>query len=82
MIQSWRLRTTLIAMGILMAVFTARLFYLQLLQGDFYSTLADDNRFDRVSIAAPRGVVYDSNRLPPGAESTCLQCKRDTGAPA
>jgi penicillin-binding protein 2 len=61
MIQSWRLRITLIAMGILMAIFTARLFYLQLLQGDYYSTLADDNRFDRVSIAAPRGVVYDSN---------------------
>ena len=61
MIQAWRLRVTLIAMGILLAVFAARLFYLQLLQGDFYSTLADDNRFDRVSIAAPRGVVYDSN---------------------
>ena len=61
MIQSWRLRVTLIAMGVLLAVFTVRLFYLQLLQGDFYSTLADDNRFDRVSIPAPRGVVYDSN---------------------
>jgi penicillin-binding protein 2 len=61
MILSWRLRATLIAMGILLAVFTARLAYLQLLQGDFYSTLADDNRFDRVSVAAPRGVVYDSN---------------------
>jgi len=61
MIQSWRLRATLLAMGVLLAVFTVRLFYLQLLQGDFYSTLADDNRFDRVSIPAPRGVVYDSN---------------------
>ena len=61
MIQSWRLRVTLVAMGLLLAVFTLRLFYLQLLQGDFYSTLADDNRFDRVSIPAPRGVVFDSN---------------------
>ena len=61
MIQSWRLRATMVAMGVLLTVFTVRLFYLQLLQGDFYSTLADDNRFDRVSVPAPRGVVYDSN---------------------
>ncbi|GMR10608.1 MAG: penicillin-binding protein 2 [Anaerolineae bacterium] len=61
MIQSWRLRVTLAAMGVLMAVFIGRLFFLQFTMGDFYSTQADDNRFDRVSIPAPRGVVYDSN---------------------
>ncbi|MFQ5923787.1 MAG: hypothetical protein ACE5M4_13175, partial [Anaerolineales bacterium] len=61
MIDSWRLRATGLAMGVLLAVFVGRLFYLQFLRGDFYSTLADDNRFDRVSVVAPRGVVYDRN---------------------
>ena len=61
MIHTWRLRATIAAMGLLMAIFVGRLFSLQILQGERYLTLADDNRFDRVSIAAPRGVVYDSN---------------------
>ena len=61
MIQTWRLRATIVGMGILFAIFVGRLFSLQITQGELYSTLADDNRFDRVSIAAPRGVVYDSN---------------------
>jgi penicillin-binding protein 2 len=61
MIHTWRLRATIAAMGLLLAIFIGRLFSLQILQGELYSNLADDNRFDRVSIAAPRGVVYDSN---------------------
>ena len=61
MIQSWRLRATMVAMGVLLAIFIGRLFSLQILQGELYLSLADDNRFDRVSIAAPRGVIYDSN---------------------
>ena len=61
MIHPWRLRATIASMGILLAIFVARLFSLQIVQGEHYSTLADDNRFDRVSIAAPRGVIYDSN---------------------
>jgi len=61
MIKSWRLGATVAAMGVLLAIFIGRLFSLQILQGEFYLGKADDNRFDRVSIAAPRGVVYDSN---------------------
>jgi penicillin-binding protein 2 len=51
----------MIAMGFLLLVFVGRLSYLQLIQGELYSTLADDNRFDQISIAAPRGVIYDAN---------------------
>ncbi|MCZ6531243.1 MAG: penicillin-binding protein 2 [Chloroflexi bacterium] len=61
MIHAWRLRATIAAMGLLLAVFIGRLFSLQILQGELYSNLADDNRFDRVSLPAPRGVIYDSN---------------------
>ncbi|MEK7682819.1 MAG: hypothetical protein AAB321_02095, partial [Chloroflexota bacterium] len=60
-IPPWRLRLTLLAIAILSFVFVFRLVSLQILQGEFYSRRADDNRFDRVSIPAARGVVYDVN---------------------
>lgn len=60
-LPSERVTVTIALMGVLVLVFIGRLFILQILQGDFYSTLADDNRFDQVSVPAPRGVVYDAN---------------------
>ena len=60
-IPAWRLQLTLLVLAILLLVFVFRLFDLQILRGQFYSRRADDNRFDRVSIPAARGVVYDVN---------------------
>lgn len=60
-VPGWRLTVTLIVMAGLLLVYVGRLFYLQVLRGEFYSTQADDNRFDQISIPAPRGVVYDTN---------------------
>jgi len=60
-VPAWRVQLTLLAMAILLLVFVARLFNLQILQVETYSSLADDNRFDRISIPAARGVVYDAN---------------------
>ncbi|ADW16927.1 peptidoglycan glycosyltransferase [Desulfobulbus propionicus DSM 2032] len=42
------------------AVIVTRLWFLQVQQGDYYSTLADSNRVRSVEIAAPRGNIYDS----------------------
>ncbi len=39
----------------------ARLWQLQMAQGDSYRVLADRNRFRQVDVAAPRGVIYDRN---------------------
>jgi penicillin-binding protein 2 len=36
-----------------------RLFYLQVLQGDYYRGLSDSNRIRTVVIHAPRGVIFD-----------------------
>lgn len=41
------------------SVIVARLWFLQVDQGDYYSELADSNRVRSVEIAAPRGNVYD-----------------------
>ena len=38
-----------------------RLWFLQILSGDRYTALADNNRLRTVSIEAPRGVIYDRN---------------------
>jgi penicillin-binding protein 2 len=51
------------AIGImLIAVFlviTARLWYLQVVRGEYYMQLADGNRIRVVPIRAPRGAIYD-----------------------
>ena len=39
-----------------------RVFFLQLLKGDYYSALARENRMRYVDIEAPRGLIYDQKR--------------------
>jgi penicillin-binding protein 2 len=56
-----RLQLTYFIMAILLVMFIARLFSLQIIEGDYYRGLADENRFSNVNIAAPRGVIYDRN---------------------
>lgn len=36
-----------------------RLWYLQVFQGDYYSSISERNRVRRVDISVPRGVIYD-----------------------
>ncbi len=60
-IEQWRLTITYLAITILMAVFIYRLYNLQILQSEVYVARANDNRFERISIPAPRGVIYDRN---------------------
>jgi penicillin-binding protein 2 len=60
-IEPWRLFATYLLMGALLILFVFNLVDLQLIRGTEFSALADDNRFDKVSIPAPRGVVYDAN---------------------
>ena len=51
---------TFLVVGLISVLFF-RIFYLQILRGDHYKALADDNRIRRVVIKAPRGVVRDVN---------------------
>ncbi|MBU2603570.1 MAG: penicillin-binding protein 2 [Actinobacteria bacterium] len=59
-----RLAVLAAAAVILFAVLLFRLWFLQILSGDWYSTQADDQRLRTVSISAPRGVVYDRDGEP------------------
>ena len=49
----------LLVLGALLLV--GRMFYLQIVEHDRYSTLADENRIQVQSIAPVRGLIYDRN---------------------
>lgn len=59
----WRLSVyTFIVIGVV-GLLLGRVYQLQFIEGDTYVQLANDNRFDEVSVPAPRGVLYDRNGI-------------------
>src|SRR3990172_8925956 len=58
-----RLIATYALLAGLLVVFVGRLYQLQVIEGPAYIEAADDNRFDTVSLPAPRGVIYDRNNF-------------------
>ena len=52
------LRLLVLAVAVILV---ARLWQLQMVEGQSYRVLADRNRFREVDVAAPRGVIYDRN---------------------
>jgi len=60
-ISPWRIGMIYALMAGILLVFAARLYVLQVVNGEGYRLQADENRFSRVSIPAPRGVIYDRN---------------------
>lgn len=57
----------MIATYIVIAIFSLlvlRLWQLQILQGNEYRRISEENRLKIVKIAAPRGIIYDRNGIP------------------
>ncbi|MCX8030743.1 MAG: penicillin-binding protein 2 [Thermodesulfovibrionales bacterium] len=48
----------------LMLIVLFRLFQLQILEGDKYKRMSEDNRLRVIKMPAPRGVIYDRNGIP------------------
>lgn len=48
----------------LFSILVLRLWQLQVLQGNEYRRLSEENRLRIVKIAAPRGIIYDRNGIP------------------
>jgi penicillin-binding protein 2 len=46
---------------ILLAILGARLYYLQIVKGDYYSEKAENQRIRLIPIPAPRGAIFDRN---------------------
>lgn len=51
-------------MIIFFVVFIVRLWQLQILEGDRYKTLSENNRLRIIKTPAPRGIIYDRNGIP------------------
>jgi penicillin-binding protein 2 len=62
-LQNWRnliVYALLVSVG---AIFVARLIDLQVINGKDYALQADSNRTEIISVAAPRGIIYDRNGI-------------------
>src|SRR5512135_1646754 len=46
------------------AVILVRLWQLQVLQGDAFRKISESNRLRVIGIPAPRGIIFDRNRIP------------------
>ena len=56
-----RIRLLHLAIGLLLVAFLLNFWYLQGVQGERYSELAENNRLRRMPLAPTRGVLYDRN---------------------
>jgi penicillin-binding protein 2 len=59
-----RLRVLSIAVSVFMAVVAGGFWYVQIVRGGHYSELSENNRLRRLTIRAPRGVIYDRDGEP------------------
>lgn len=62
-VDTWRVYSFLIAVGIIFIIFVFRLFNLQVLQYEDWIAQAEDNRTEEISLAPQRGVIYDRNGI-------------------
>jgi len=61
-----KMRTPLLPffLVLLVLIVLCRLFILQIMQGSYYRNLSDSNRIRTVVVHAPRGIIFDRNRVP------------------
>jgi penicillin-binding protein 2 len=60
-ISPFRVYTFYLLLVVVFGALAYRLYQLQLVQGEEYVALADNNRYQLVNIPSPRGVIYDRN---------------------
>jgi penicillin-binding protein 2 len=56
-----RVATIQVLAFILLAILGVRLYYLQIIKGDYYSEKAENQRIRLIPIPAPRGAIFDRN---------------------
>jgi penicillin-binding protein 2 len=59
-----RIRAASYFVIVVFAVFTLKLFYLQIIRGEEYKRASDNNRLKIVNMASSRGIIYDRNGTP------------------
>jgi penicillin-binding protein 2 len=58
---AYRLEFMLVVSALIIFLLIARMFYLQIVRGSYYSRQAEGNRTRYTRILAPRGIIYDCN---------------------
>jgi penicillin-binding protein 2 len=61
--QGWRYLVVYVLLGVVAAIFTARLFMLQILDEEKYNLQAGSNRTQNISVPPLRGIIYDRNGI-------------------
>ena len=56
-----RVGTIQVAVFVLLAILGVRLYYLQVVKGEYYSDKAENQRIRMIPIPAPRGAIFDRN---------------------
>ena len=59
-----RLLALFVAMAVVFGLYSVRLFYVQIVEGDKYASLADASTKTTISIAPTRGEILDCNQIP------------------
>jgi penicillin-binding protein 2 len=62
-VASWRVWFLILIVGIIFGVFLLRVFNFQVIQGEDYRSLAEENRISEISLPTLRGVIYDRNGI-------------------
>ena len=56
-----RIGTIQVVAFVLLAILGVRLYYLQIVQGQYYAERAENQRIRLIPIPAPRGAIFDRN---------------------
>jgi len=59
--EFWRLAVFIGFIALVFGFYIFRLFFLQIVEGENYKALAEENRITQVSVPTRRGVIYDRN---------------------
>lgn len=60
-VDTWRLMIVFGAIVLIIAIYTTRLFSMQVIQYDEYFAASEDNRISEISVQTQRGIIYDRN---------------------
>jgi len=62
-VAPWRIWIFVIVVGIVFGLFLLQVFSYQIVQGEEFSGLAEENRISEISLPTLRGVIYDRNGI-------------------
>ena len=62
-IAAWRILIFVVVISIVFGIYIIQLFNLQVIQGDEWASLSEENRISEISLPTLRGVIFDRNGI-------------------